>query len=483
MMKRSKALLSFTAAGLLAMQLTACGSTATQSPAALAAQPQPSAVTVQSNSTATAILPGAAVRAIGEVKASQDANLTFQVSGTVAQVLVKEGDMVKKDQLLAVLDTRAFDEKVSAAQAALQLAQAQLQATQAQLLVAQAQLAALTDPPKPALVKAAQAQVEAAKIALAQARNGQNQNVISAQSGLTAAQESLKATKDKLAYTKTAAESAVEQAANNLRTAQDAYSKIYWDNRELEKLPGDLPQAKKDAEAAAQRTVENAEESLHQAQLALENARQAETTNIQAAEQQVVQAQASLDKVNVPAGQDSVASADASLKLAQANLANLQPDPRPSEKARLAASVEAAKASISQAEATVAQAQAALTQAQLNRSYAEIHAPYDGVIAQVNVDSFDASAIASQAAIRMIDVSNLRVEVQIADTDIARVREGQKVRVDIDAVEKSFDGTVSYIAPEATSNGTIRSYLVRIELDKQDDLRAGMPVTVNIVAD
>ena len=120
-----KLLLSIVPIGLLASQLAACGAVP-DAPAAAAAAQLATAV-----ATPAAAETFANIDAIGEVKPIQDANLTFQVAGTVAQVLVKEGDTVKKDQLLAVLDTRVFDEKVSQAQAALQVAQAALQSAQA----------------------------------------------------------------------------------------------------------------------------------------------------------------------------------------------------------------------------------------------------------------------------------------------------------------------------------------------------------------
>src|SRR5438046_2807065 len=63
------------------------------------------------------------VSGIGVVKPAQDANLTFAVQGTVDKVLVKEGDLVKQGQLLAILDVRTFDEQVGSAEAALEIAQ------------------------------------------------------------------------------------------------------------------------------------------------------------------------------------------------------------------------------------------------------------------------------------------------------------------------------------------------------------------------
>ena len=148
----------------------------------------------------------------------------------------------------------------------------------------------------------------------------------------------------------------------------------------------------------------------------------------------------------------------------------------------MAATVAVADAGIAAAQANVAQAQAALQQAQLSRSYAEIHAPYDGQIAQVNVDQFDASTTVGQPAIRMLDLSKLRVEVQVSDADIGQVRVGQAAQVRADALGALYNGKVSYVAPEATASGTTRSYLVRIDLDQQNDLRPGLQVTVDIAS-
>jgi HlyD family secretion protein len=497
MKQRYKLLLSAGLAGLLATQLAACGA---EPPAPAAAAPAQQATAVAMPAAAGTL--GDGIEAIGEVKPIQDANLTFQVVGTVAQVLVKDGDTVKKDQLLATLDTRAFDEKVSQAQAALQVAQAALQSAQAQQQVAQAAQTALTDPPKPALVSAARAQVQAAQIALKQARTGQSQNVIAAQAGLTTAQDTLQSTKDKLSRAKTSADAAIPQAALALQQAQAAYAlaKSNWDYVQEtgnnptspssvspttgKKTPNKLSDSQRAQYYAtyvqADAALHQAEQKLQQVQIDADQARQAEAIGVQTAEQQVTLSQAALNKVAVPADQDAVAAAQANLALAQANLANLQPDPRPSDQARVAANVAAANAGVAAAQANVAQAEAALQQAQLSRSYAEIHAPYDGLIAQVNVDPFDASTTVGQPAIRMLDLSKLRVEVQISDADIALAHVGQAVQVH--ALGQVYNGKLSYIAPEATTNSATRSYLVRIDLDQQDGLRSGMPVTVDIAA-
>ena len=328
--------------------------------------------------------------------------------------------------------------------------------------------------------------------------------MIAAQSSLAAAQDTLQSSKDKLSRAKTSADAAIPQAALTLQQAQAAYAvaKSNWDyvqdtgNNPTspssispttgKKTPNKLTDAQRAQYYAvfvqADAALHQAEQKLQQAQIDADQARQAETIGVQTVEQQVTLSQAALNKIAVPADQDAAASAQANLALAQANLANLQPDPRPSDKARVAANVAAASAGVAAAQANVAQAQAALQQAQLSRSYAEIHAPYAGLIAQVNVDPFDASTTVGQPAIRLLDLSKLRVEVQISDADIAQVHVGQAIQVRADALDKVYNGKVSYIAPEATLNSATRSYLVRIDLDQQDGLRSGMQVTVDIAA-
>src|SRR5262245_11468952 len=83
-------------AGLLATSLAACGAGATEAPAAQATQA--TAATAAPTATPLALPTPAAidlgVSGSGEIKAAQDADLVFQSQGTVAEVKVKEGDMI-----------------------------------------------------------------------------------------------------------------------------------------------------------------------------------------------------------------------------------------------------------------------------------------------------------------------------------------------------------------------------------------------------
>src|SRR5262249_22533481 len=143
--------------GLLAVGLAACGAGATAgAPAAQAtAVPQPT-IAVPTQPPSAEIELG--VSGSGEIVAAQDADLVFTAQGTVAEVRVEEGAAVKKGDLLAILDTRPFEQALHQAEAA--------------LAAAKAQEAALNDPPKAADAAAARAQLQQAQAALQQVLQG-----------------------------------------------------------------------------------------------------------------------------------------------------------------------------------------------------------------------------------------------------------------------------------------------------------------------
>jgi HlyD family secretion protein len=186
---------------------------------------------------------------------------------------------------------------------------------------------------------------------------------------------------------------------------------------------------------------------------------------------------------------------------AEANLARLQGLQRAGEIEAAQASLEAAQAQRDQlfsdptesqsirAEAGISRAEANLEQARLNREYAELQAPFAGEIAAINIDPGDPAITAGAGgtpAIRLVDLSQLYVEVDVPDADIAQVEKGQPANVVADAIPgEVFEGTVSFVSPAAeTSPQGVTTYMVRIELDNEDDrdltLRAGMSVSVTI---
>jgi HlyD family secretion protein len=467
-------------AGVLALSLAACNGINANADGAISATPL--AATPTARATATAVNPTAApainlarnVTGVGEVKAARDATLVFTVPGTVAEVLVQEGGTVTTTQVLARLNLRRFDREVQQAEAA--------------LAAAEAEKLALEEPPRNADVNAAQAQIAASKAALAQLQAGaKQQDVQTAQAQLEASRAQEQTTRDQLSRTKTTAEAGIEQAAQALVQAQAAYAKAKSD-WEFVQDTGNDPQAPEIPSATgmidnevvnsqretyyaafvqAEAALRQAEQAVEQAQVDAQVARQAEVEGIRAAEQQVTQAQAALERVQLPADSDQVAAAQAGIAAAQAEYARLFQEPSAAQQAV--------------ANAGIAQAQAAVEITRLNREDAQLRAPFDGVVTQVNVDPGD-PGMGGEPAIVLVDTSNLHIDVDISDVDITRVRLDQPAQVYVEGVAgRTLTGRVSYIAPAATIQGSIRTYLVRVILDEADGLRPGMSARVELL--
>jgi HlyD family secretion protein len=470
------------------------------------------------------------VFATGYVRAAQDADLVFQVNGEVDEVLVEEGDYVQEDELLALLDTRRFDQDVRNAEAALIRARAdqlslvedpqpeQVQAAQAAVNQAAGRLNQAQGSVTPQDIAAAQATLEEARTALADLQDGPAEplEIEQAQARYREALNSMQRTRDQLSHAKTQAEINLQQAAERVRSAQINYSSAYWDwqyvrdhgkappRTELDEQRGPSladqgEQSYRNQLNQAEINLQQAEDSLRAAEKNLEEARLAEIEGIQAAEARVEQASITVEQLQEPADPDQLAAAQARVANAEANLARLQGQQRAGELQAAQASLESAQAQLDQlysdptesqsirAEAGIASAEANLEQARLNREYAEIRAPFAGEVATVNIDPGDPAITAGaggQAAIRLVDLSDLYVEVDVTDADIAQVNRGQPARVVADALpDQAFIGEVTFVSPAAeTSQQGIITYLVRILLDEEDvPLRAGMSVSVTIL--
>lgn len=84
---------------------------------------------------------GAVLEATGYVTARRQATVSAQITGTLTEVLIEEGDHVTKGQVLARLEDSGYRANLDAARASVQAAQAQVAQLQAQLEQARADAA------------------------------------------------------------------------------------------------------------------------------------------------------------------------------------------------------------------------------------------------------------------------------------------------------------------------------------------------------
>jgi HlyD family secretion protein len=428
----------------------------------------------------------ATVAGSGSIAAAQALDLAFQTSGSVTQVLVKEGDSVTAGQPLAQLDTRDLELQIASAQAALASANTKLSQTKDGNL----QPADITA--QNASVASAQAQLRSAQAQLAALKNPNADKISSAAATVRQAELDLQAQTDNSSASKTKAQQDLQKATDSLTQAQSQYATALknWQyvqdtgndptnpsttnaagKKVANKLNDTQRQQYADTYIQAQAALHSAETAVQQAQVSYDNARQAEPNNIQQAETKLADAQAQLtalqnpSKTDIAQAQAGVDQAKASLTQAQANLAKLTAP-------GTATDVDIQQASITQAEQSLKQAQLKLDQATLKP-------PFDGVVTAVNIVP-GSTASSATAAISMLDRSTLHVDLKLSENDVAKVQLGQPVTLTIDALKDwKAAGTVSYIAPSAESSNGVVTYRVRVDFP-DSDARVKVGMTANL---
>ncbi len=371
-----------------------------------------------------------AVTASGSIEPEARVSLVFQVPGRVADVPVEVGDAVAADDVLAQLDSEQLALQVEQAQAALASAQARLEQLQAG--ARQEEIAAAE-----ANLRAVDAQVNAASANLAQLRSG-------ATDGQIAAAESDRAA---AIIQQMRAEDAHEMTMKCFTFTIPAY-------------PG-------------------ATEKEHTICPALGAPEEQARYSLAAADGSLAAAEAYLDELlagtdanQVRAAWANVGAAEAQRDATQAQLDTL-----------LAGATEGQTAS---AEAQVAQAQAALELAELALDKATLRAPFDGVVAAVNVTPNEMASAGPLPAITLLDVTRFHMLVGVDEIDVGRLEVGQAAQVTLDAIpDVSISGEVERVAPAATIDaGGVVYYNVTVALDPSDvAIRADMTANVTIVVE
>lgn len=141
-----------------------------------------------------------------------------------------------------------------------------------------------------------------------------------------------------------------------------------------------------------------------------------------------------------------------------------------------------ARDAVAKAEAQRDIAQSALDQATLKLTQATLTSAITGTVTALDVAVGD-QAGAGQALVTVSDLSRFRVEVSLDETEVSRLKVGQKVRATVGAVpDARMEGEVHSIAPSAVPQSGVVLYPVVVRLaPSSSDLRAGMTADVTIV--
>lgn len=399
------------------------------------------------------------ISATGMLVALTSVDVKSKAGGIVQRLLVDESSVVKKGQLIAIIDPADTEAAYRQAKADVDSAQARADQARANydLQVANSRTA----------VKEAEAALEAARIRLARAEVR---------------------TKTQPALSR----SAVDTAEASLRAQQ----------AELEKLEQvTIPQQRRDASSEVDRTraaLDAAEANLRRLQ-GLEQKGFVSGAEVEVAESNTAAARAAFSvaqqrlstierqiAADLRASRQAVEQAAARAREAKANLSQDQISDQDLAEARQA--VRSAQITLQQARDAVKQneirrneyiaAQAStvrsgvqLENAKVQLDSTEVLAPRDGVVTQKYLEEGTiippgtSTFAQGTSLVQISDVTQMFVECAVDEADVAAVQLGQKVRINTEAFPgQFFDGVVDRINPSAATTNNITAIKVRVRV-------------------
>ncbi|MDJ1174028.1 efflux RND transporter periplasmic adaptor subunit [Roseofilum capinflatum] len=362
------------------------------------------------------------INASGVVQPVRRVNVSPKVQGRLAELYVEQGDRVEKGQRIALMERGEIE--------------AQLRQAQARLTRVQAELDKAIAGNRSEDIAEAQARLRRAQANLAELQAGSRpEDIAEAQASLNRAQALVAEAQSRL-------DLAQERAQRNQQLADEgAISRDELDQR-------------------------------------LDDRRRAQAylAQTQAGE---IEAQRRLERLQNGSRTEDIAEAQATVAEAQAALERLQNGTRPED--------------IAQAQAQLAEAQGNVQYYQVQLDDTEVQAPFAGLIVQKYADpgAFVTPVTAASSADSATSTSivalaqGLEVLAKVPEADISQIYPNQKVEIVADAYpDRTFEGRVHLIAPEAINERDVTLFQVRVEIETGLDLlQSGMNVDLSFVGD
>jgi len=174
-------------------------------------------------------------------------------------------------------------------------------------------------------------------------------------------------------------------------------------------------------------------------------------------------------KLQYDVAQSRLAESESVLKLAEGNLTR----------------IDAVKQDIEVATAQINASNASLNQASIQLDYTQLKSPIKGTVTSRNIEPGEI-VTTGREVITVADLSRVDLTIFVDETEIGKVRPGQKADVKVDTFPgKSYTGYVAFISPEGEFTPKIIQtkkervklvYLVKVSIANPNfELKAGMP--------
>jgi HlyD family secretion protein len=174
-------------------------------------------------------------------------------------------------------------------------------------------------------------------------------------------------------------------------------------------------------------------------------------------------------KLNYDVAKNRLTESESVLRLAEGNLTK----------------IDAVKQDIEVAAAQINAAGASLKQASIQLDYTQLKSPMNGIVTSRNIEPGE-TVTSGREVITISDLSSVDLKIFVDETEIGKVKPGQKVDVKVDTFPgKTYSGVVSFISPEGEFTPKIIQtkkervklvYLVKVSIANPSlELKAGMP--------
>ncbi len=202
-------------------------------------------------------------------------------------------------------------------------------------------------------------------------------------------------------------------------------------------------------------------------------------------ETQVEQARANLNRAQADVERLMITVEDAGTKLVRAEGLSARSLIPATELEAAQVEVRLAQAQLRSGQAQMTQAEASLNQASVNLEHTIITAPIDGIVISRSVDVGQTVAASMQAPILFLlaaDLTKMKVNANIDESDVGRIRPGQVATFRVDAYPtEEFEGRVSQIRLEPIVVDNVVTYATQIDVPNPElKLKPGMTATVTL---
>jgi HlyD family secretion protein len=248
------------------------------------------------------------------------------------------------------------------------------------------------------------------------------------------------------------------------------------------------------------RNLENAKLQLEKARIALESTRLNQANNRSSQNQSLQNAQSQIAnaKLDLSTAQSNYSNMQRLYKAGGASQNQLDETRRSLEKAQN--SVTTAQLNLETTQSTqniktssdtqdlknqelaIRQAQISVQTSQTDLASSKIYAPFNGIISSVTGQI--GASVGGSSILTIIEDSSVKIPVQVDETEIAKVKVGQRAEITLDALpNETFIGKVTNVSPKATVQQNIAVFYATVTINNPElKLRPGMTSEVEIIA-